>query len=175
MHDGLVFSHAFKVKKSFILGWGVWPSYYAHLHMYWPSSLWSTYQEPLLDGGFSFIRGYRLKYELGIAFKTHTELSIVVMYSAIFLSALLASVACAHSEAGNSRNGLPKIMGGSRFNANLKNRNIFEYTQARDSEAGSVTKRSPVVAGTRTKNPRAQSCGAGVGSCPAGYCCSLDG
>jgi hypothetical protein len=143
--------------------------------MYWPSSLRSTYQEAHLDGGSSFISGFGFKYEFGIVSKINTELSIVAMHSVIFLSALLASVACAHSEAGNSRNGLPKIMGGSRFNANLKTRNIFEYTKARDSEAGSVTKRSPVVAGTRTKNPRAQSCGAGVGSCPAGYCCSSDG
>jgi hypothetical protein len=97
------------------------------------------------------------------------------MHSAIFLLALLASVISAPSEVGNSRNGLPKIMGGSRFNANLKNRNIFEYTQARDFKAGPVRERSPVVAGTQTKHPRQQGCGPGVGSCPAGYCCSSDG
>jgi len=90
---------------------------------------------------------------------------------AIFLLALLVSVASAHSVGG----GLPKIMGGSSFNAKLKNRNAFEYTQARGFEAGPVMERSPVVAGTPTKNPRAQSCGAGKGSCPAGLCCSSDG
>jgi len=90
------------------------------------------------------------------------------MHSAIFLSALLVSVTSAHSETGNSPNSPLKIMGGSRFNANLKNRNLFEHIQARDFEVGPVRERSPLV-------PRAQSCGAGVGSCPAGYCCSSDG
>jgi hypothetical protein len=93
------------------------------------------------------------------------------MQSAIFLLALLASVI----RAVNPHGGLPKIMGGSRLNAALKNRRTFDFTQARDSEAEFVKERSPVIAGTRTKNPRQGSCGPGVGSCPAGYCCSSDG
>ena len=81
-------------------------------------------------------------------------------YSTLLLGALPALCA-AHAHAG-----VPKIVGGGNAFAALKNRNIFEAMEqvAEAAEAGASIHKK-----------RDDICGAGVGKCPAGQCCSPAG
>ena len=81
-------------------------------------------------------------------------------YSTLVLGALPALCA-AHAHAG-----VPKIVGGGNAFAALKNRNIFEAME-HISEAAEAR--------ALINEKRDGTCGAGVGNCPAGQCCSPAG
>lgn len=107
--------------------------------------------------------------------KTRTEVIRDNMHPSMFLLALLVSIASGHRIIGDRSSGLVKVMGGRRFRRDLDNRMTFEHAPAREIEFGPLEVRSPTLEDMPTKIPRAQSCGAGAGSCPAGYCCSSNG
>lgn len=94
------------------------------------------------------------------------------MRSTILVLVALSAIAAAHGNDATA--GLPKIMGGSKFLRNLKSRNVFTETFGLEPEA--LEARTPTPAETSFLEARAgETCGAGVGSCAAGLCCSSAG
>jgi hypothetical protein len=93
------------------------------------------------------------------------------MRSAALLWAALPALVFAHAE-GDVHIGMPKVIGGSKFMAKLKSRNVFSgsfgaYGGAFDAHAH--------AAGPRVEVRATETCGPGVGNCDAGYCCSQSG
>lgn len=81
------------------------------------------------------------------------------MFSGTFVWLCLSATILAHKDPSN---GYPKALFGVHFAAEMRSRNIFAETHARDSsEPKAHVKRA--------------NCGPGVGSCATGLCCSSDG
>jgi hypothetical protein len=92
------------------------------------------------------------------------------MRSATYLLATLCTLGYAHSDPRDVHAGMPKIMGGSKFMANLKARNIFA-----NSTPAVVSGWGKAKAERHLEARATNTCGPGVGSCDAGYCCSAAG
>jgi hypothetical protein len=92
------------------------------------------------------------------------------MHSTIVLLATLSAFISAHSDPRDAYAGLPKLVGGRKFMANLKGRNVFS-----DAVPYLVKKNVPVEAEVQLEARFTQRCGSGVGNCDAGYCCSATG
>jgi hypothetical protein len=88
----------------------------------------------------------------------------------VVLLATLSASSGAHSDPGDVHAALPKLVGGSKFIANLKGRSLI--TEAVPSV---VKERGLVEAGPQLEARFTETCGPGVGACDAGYCCSPAG
>jgi hypothetical protein len=95
-------------------------------------------------------------------------------YTTLLVGAL-ASIASAHSDPRDVHAGIPKMLGGRKFLAELRAKNALPAPIP-------VEKRAPTVV-----NPRAEEnleerqinpdgmCGPGIGYCASTQCCSLEG
>ena len=92
------------------------------------------------------------------------------MRSATYLLATLCTLGFAHPDPRDLHTGMPKIIGGSKFMANLKARNIFD-----DSAPAAVSGWAKEKVERHVETRATNNCGPGVGSCDAGYCCSAAG
>jgi hypothetical protein len=92
------------------------------------------------------------------------------MRAPIVLLAALSAVTSAHSDPQGIYARLPKLVGGAKFMANLKARNLFS-----EPLPAVVQGRAPVEAESLLEARVTNTCGQGVGSCDPGYCCSAAG
>lgn len=94
--------------------------------------------------------------------------------------AALASVAIAHSDPRDVHAGIPKMLGGRKFLAELRKKNMLpdalKIEKKSPAPAPAVEKREQVEGelDERQIDPSGQ-CGPGYGYCPAGQCCSIEG
>lgn len=92
------------------------------------------------------------------------------MQSTVVLLATLSALSSAHPDPRDVHASLPELIGGSKFMANLRSRNIFI-----DEALSPLIQRGPVEAEPQLEARFTETCGPGVGNCDAGYCCSAEG
>jgi hypothetical protein len=92
------------------------------------------------------------------------------MQSTVVLLATLSALSSAHPDPRDVHAVLPELVGGSKFMANLRSRNIFI-----DGALSPLKERGPVEAGPQLEARFTETCGPGVGNCDAAYCCSTEG
>jgi hypothetical protein len=92
------------------------------------------------------------------------------MLPTFVLLATLSALGNAHSDPRDARARLPKLVGGSKFLASLKERSLLSETVP-----SVIKERGLVKTGPQLKARFTQTCGPGVGNCDAGYCCSAAG
>jgi hypothetical protein len=92
------------------------------------------------------------------------------MWSTIVLLGTLSALSSAHSDPRDVHVSLPEFVGGNKFMASLKGRNIFS-----DAVSSIVKEPVHVEAGGRLETRYTPTCGSDVGNCDAGYCCSAAG
>jgi hypothetical protein len=107
---------------------------------------------------------------------------IKMKYSALVVAAI-ASIASAHADPRDVHAGIPKMLGGRKFLAELRAENALpEALRVEKRETGAPVKREPTVKfmdsveelEERQVSTNGQ-CGPASGHCPAGQCCSAAG
>ena len=93
--------------------------------------------------------------------------------------AALASIAGAHSDPRDVHAGIPKMLGGRKFLAELRAENALPAPLAMEKRE---EKREPNVRLMRSVEDLEErqtstngQCGPGLGHCPTGQCCSIEG
>lgn len=87
----------------------------------------------------------------------------------------LASLATAHSDPRDVHAGIPKMVGGRKFLAELKAKNALpEALQIEKRDVFEFTENQIEGLEERQVNANGQ-CGKGFGKCPTTQCCSIEG
>ena len=92
------------------------------------------------------------------------------------VAAALASIASAHSDPRDVHAGIPKMLGGRKFLAELRAKNELPEPLMMEKREGPNVQvmRSVEDLEERQVSTNGQ-CGPGFGHCPAGQCCSIEG
>jgi hypothetical protein len=103
---------------------------------------------------------------------------INMKYTTLVATAL-ASIASAHSDPRDVHAGIPKMLGGRKFLAELRAKNALPAPLMMERRE---EKREPDVQVMRSVEDLEErqistngECGPGLGHCPAGQCCSIEG
>ncbi|KAE9374828.1 carbohydrate esterase family 4 protein [Stipitochalara longipes BDJ] len=95
------------------------------------------------------------------------------------VAAALASTASAHSDPRDAHSGIPKMLGGRKFLAELRAKNALPAALMMEKRE---EKREPNVHVMRSVEDLEErqistngQCGPGLGHCPTGQCCSIEG
>lgn len=86
----------------------------------------------------------------------------------------LASIASAHSDPRDVHAGIPKMLGGRKFLAELRAKNALPAPVQIEQRAPIVEELVEEDLEERQINPNGQ-CGPGLGYCPSTQCCSIEG
>jgi hypothetical protein len=104
-------------------------------------------------------------------------------YTTLVVTAV-ASLAAAHSDPRDVHAGIPKMLGGRKFLAELKAKNSLPDALQMEKRAPApapvvdVEKRGEVEGELEKRQPGVDptgQCGPGFGVCPTGQCCSIEG
>lgn len=95
-------------------------------------------------------------------------------YTTLVVGAL-ASIASAHSDPREGHAGIPKMLGGRKFLAELRAKNVLPAPVRVEKKARAVENpRAAKPLDDRQINPDGM-CGPGIGYCSATQCCSPEG